>query len=232
LGTGSAIPGVYRKVTGMMVQIPHDSPPLDMPRLTVDTSMGMGTNKTCSNDFRGILLDCGEGSWQQLLKMCVQKYPQISLAVLSMGIIARISAVWVSHPHADHHLGLVQVLLQKAKLRAYLLAQQQQQQQQLQQQQQQMRMDVDIDANVVAVTESCLGSHLGSHPCSFQPIVIVAPPEVLMFLDAYVAVDPSVAGTCVHVRMCACVVSVRCMYRWMCLVCATQYSLTLTDSTN
>ena len=48
------------------------------------------------NNNRAMLLDCGEGTVGQLLR--------------SGKSIESIQAVWVSHPHADHHLGLLRLL--------------------------------------------------------------------------------------------------------------------------
>jgi len=75
LGTGSAIPGKHRNVSSIF---------LDM------------FDRGC------ILLDCGEGSYGQLVR--------------SLGIeqaddaLMRMKLVWISHMHADHHLGLLQIL--------------------------------------------------------------------------------------------------------------------------
>ena len=53
-------------------------------------------------DGRSILLDVGEGTIGQLLRR-QQLTP-------SDNVLASIQAVWISHPHADHHLGLIRLL--------------------------------------------------------------------------------------------------------------------------
>lgn len=66
LGTGSAVPSKYRNVSSLLYQLPQ-----------------------CS-----ILLDCGEGTLNQLLRL------------FSPTILTTIRMIVISHSHADHHLGL------------------------------------------------------------------------------------------------------------------------------
>ena len=47
------------------------------------------------------MLDAGEGSWSQMLAMGVD--------------IASIRGAWISHPHADHHLGLLRIIIERYK---------------------------------------------------------------------------------------------------------------------
>lgn len=75
LGTGAAIPGKHRNVSGIMLDL---------------------------FERGGILLDCGEGTWGQMVRM--MGLEQAQRAVASLRII------FVSHMHADHHLGLLSVL--------------------------------------------------------------------------------------------------------------------------
>lgn len=74
-GTGAAIPGKHRNVSGIMIDL---------------------------FERGGILLDCGEGTWGQMVRLMGLKRAQ--RAVTSLRII------FISHMHADHHLGLLSVL--------------------------------------------------------------------------------------------------------------------------
>lgn len=62
----------------------------------------------------------GEGSWCQLLRLGANSRtisidiglcaPHLSLSVVEkveLWAARELKAVWISHPHADHHLGLV-----------------------------------------------------------------------------------------------------------------------------
>lgn len=86
-GTGSAIPCKYRNVTGMMYKGP---------------------------DGRSMLLDVGEGTIGQLLRL--QSSPDYKRELLES-----IKAVWISHPHADHHLGLLHLLHERRSSEPVLL---------------------------------------------------------------------------------------------------------------
>lgn len=95
LGTGSAIPSKYRNVTGQLFH----------PGYVKAPAAGV------SHPIGSILLDCGEGSYGQL---CLRYHPpagfdQSSKAIVD-NLIADLKAVWISHIHADHHLGLLTVL--------------------------------------------------------------------------------------------------------------------------
>lgn len=82
LGTGSAIPCKYRSVSGILWTHAHAS----------------------------FLLDCGEGSWSQMVAMVAG----VASAVVELASSLRV--VWISHPHADHHLGVMRVLFERKKL--------------------------------------------------------------------------------------------------------------------
>ena len=75
LGTGSAVPSKYRNVSSTLLQL---------------------------NKEESVLLDCGEGTLNQLLRL----YPTSIASVLQ-----QVKAVVISHSHADHHLGLPLLLL-------------------------------------------------------------------------------------------------------------------------
>ena len=79
-GTASAVPCKHRNVTGMLLK---------------------------QSDKRCIILDIGEGTIGQLLRMwssCEDRQQQCR------NLYNEIKAVWISHPHADHHLGLIRLL--------------------------------------------------------------------------------------------------------------------------
>lgn len=79
-GTGSAIPSKRRNVSGLM---------LDMFELG------------------GVLLDCGEGTWGQMLRHFGTNEAKRKLCDLRV--------IFISHMHADHHLGLLNVLHQRTQ---------------------------------------------------------------------------------------------------------------------
>eukprot|EP00814_Leptocylindrus_danicus_P006352 CAMPEP_0116013760 /NCGR_PEP_ID=MMETSP0321-20121206/5906_1 /TAXON_ID=163516 /ORGANISM="Leptocylindrus danicus var. danicus, Strain B650" /LENGTH=854 /DNA_ID=CAMNT_0003483347 /DNA_START=113 /DNA_END=2678 /DNA_ORIENTATION=+ len=85
-GTGSAIPCKHRNVNGIYMRM---------------------------NNGNAILLDPGEGTMGQLLRLWTgQKEDESSV----QNRICNIRAIWVSHPHADHHLGLIRILCQRNDL--------------------------------------------------------------------------------------------------------------------
>ncbi|CAH2037919.1 unnamed protein product, partial [Iphiclides podalirius] len=75
LGTGSCIPSKTRNTSGIVLQI---------------------------DESRSMLLDCGEGTFGQLVRFYGPKRVNAFLRTLK--------AVYVSHLHADHHIGLIGVL--------------------------------------------------------------------------------------------------------------------------
>ena len=79
LGTASMKPGTYRNVSGIYF----------------------------SEWGGGMLLDCGEGSYYQLVRSYGTEIPKI---LLDLKIIL------ITHMHADHHLGIIKILHERAKL--------------------------------------------------------------------------------------------------------------------
>ena len=59
-----------------------------------------------TNDESTILLDCGEGTVGQLMRTVKTTKERLKL-------LRTIRLVWVSHPHADHHLGLARLLSER-----------------------------------------------------------------------------------------------------------------------
>ncbi|XP_059059090.1 ribonuclease Z, mitochondrial [Achroia grisella] len=82
LGTGSCIPSKTRNTSGIAVQI---------------------------DENRSMLMDCGEGTYGQLVRFYGPKRVDAFLRTLK--------AIYVSHLHADHHIGLIGVL--QARRRAF-----------------------------------------------------------------------------------------------------------------
>lgn len=83
LGTGSALPSKYRNVISTLIKIPHFS---------VDGS--------CTQRY--VLFDAGENTIGQLNRM----FSSTELR----GILGGLSLIYLSHLHADHHLGIVTIL--------------------------------------------------------------------------------------------------------------------------
>ncbi|KAI9920279.1 hypothetical protein PsorP6_015817 [Peronosclerospora sorghi] len=82
LGTGCAIPSKYRNVTGIYVAV----------RSKPDAEVA------------GMLLDCGEGTLGQLARAVEGDRDRLQ------ALVNGLKCIWISHNHADHHLGLLRVL--------------------------------------------------------------------------------------------------------------------------
>lgn len=86
LGTGSALPSKYRNVSSTLIQIP-----------------GWGN----------ILLDAGESTWGQLVRYFGTddtSSPNV------WDVLRNLKCVFISHIHADHHLGLSMILTKRRSL--------------------------------------------------------------------------------------------------------------------
>ena len=90
----------------------------------------------------GMLLDAGEGTLGQLLRA---KKSGADFRLL----IQSIKAVWISHSHADHHLGLLRFLTERNHIVGY----------------------------------------------GTDPVVLMAPPNMFLFLAEYSLLDPSMIGS-------------------------------------
>ncbi|GMF34828.1 unnamed protein product [Phytophthora fragariaefolia] len=86
LGTGCAIPSKYRNVTGMYLELPAPN----------------------SDTWAGMMLDCGEGSLGQMYRYAGGDSKRLQ------ELVDRLKCVWISHNHADHHLGLLRLLSHRA----------------------------------------------------------------------------------------------------------------------
>lgn len=67
-----------------------------------------------NSDGRSMLLDAGEGTVGQLYRMQ-------ALAADAENLLSKITVVWISHPHADHHLGILRLLEQRRATTPLLL---------------------------------------------------------------------------------------------------------------
>ena len=120
-GTGSAVPCKHRNVSGIYVRMENGN---------------------------AMLLDVGEGTIGQLLRAKQHReYRGKGEASLS-DVLKKIKAVWISHPHADHHLGILRLLEERKRL-------------------------------------------VSDH----DPLVLIAPPNILGFLQDYESVEPRVADS-------------------------------------
>lgn len=75
LGTGAAIPGKHRNVSSILIDM---------------------------YERGGVMLDCGEGTWGQMVRHLGSER--------ASQVLCRLKLVFISHMHADHHLGLLRIL--------------------------------------------------------------------------------------------------------------------------
>lgn len=59
----------------------------------------------CCSEENHILLDCGEGTYGQIVRH--------SGFVRAEEILANLNIIFISHLHADHHIGLINILKQR-----------------------------------------------------------------------------------------------------------------------
>lgn len=85
-GTGSAVPCKHRNVTGMYLRM---------------------------NNGNSLLLDVGEGTVGQLLHLWKCYFTGDNVVDEYNSRVKGIKAVWISHPHADHHLGILRLLSER-----------------------------------------------------------------------------------------------------------------------
>ncbi len=87
-GTGSALPSKQRNVTGKYLRM---------------------------NNGNSLLLDVGEGTIGQLLRSWKSTLSSTRSTPIEeyRSRIQGIKAVWISHPHADHHLGILRLLSER-----------------------------------------------------------------------------------------------------------------------
>lgn len=81
LGTGSMKPSTYRNVSGILLEMHHSN---------------------------SIMLDCGEGTYYQLLNHF--GWERTEQALLGLRVI------FITHIHSDHNLGILNLIAQRKKL--------------------------------------------------------------------------------------------------------------------
>ena len=97
LGTGSALPSKYRNVTGVWMATPSG---------------------------RGVLFDAGEGTFGQMVRRFGTEHQPgwaHGLPKSAHEAVAELALLWVSHMHADHHLGVPRILQERPEGGAPLL---------------------------------------------------------------------------------------------------------------
>jgi ribonuclease BN (tRNA processing enzyme) len=116
-GTASAVPSKYRNVSGIYVQLPPVA-------ATATTTSALAAAPAAAP---AVLLDCGEGTHGQLCRRF--GLPGSTTAAVPTGgtqaadvdpchsdaAVAALRVAWISHMHADHHLGLPRVIAQRAR---------------------------------------------------------------------------------------------------------------------
>ena len=116
LGTGCSIPSKYRNVSGILLQL--------------NNSADISSDGTSRGEVKGLLIDAGEGTWAQMQRLtyeaAVKEHCTINsdsntdttttlptLLDFQYSLASQLRVIWVSHPHADHHLGLVRVIIER-----------------------------------------------------------------------------------------------------------------------
>eukprot|EP00750_Incisomonas_marina_P029476 INCI7184.20.p1 GENE.INCI7184.20~~INCI7184.20.p1 ORF type:complete len:887 (+),score=107.38 INCI7184.20:670-3330(+) len=118
LGTGAAAPSRDRGCSSIYVHLSNympspSHPPGPPPAQSSDACCALPLRghqlNACSRVVHvgcGALIDVGEGAWQQLQSMFGAR--------VSEAIVANLSFIWISHYHADHHMGLARILTERS----------------------------------------------------------------------------------------------------------------------
>lgn len=174
LGTGCSLPSKYRNVSGILLSIPNYSRENRNNSLVNSESNSYDSNYVANYS---ILLDVGEGTWYQLVRLYLHtaintnshndsdhsynysyensfdnSYDNSNEMVTIEKILAQeIRIIWISHPHADHHLGLVTIIKRRKEL---------------------------------------------CDRITFIPLLVIAPPSILAFLQDYCSKIDSTLTSC------------------------------------
>ena len=170
-GTGSAIPCKHRNVSGIYVR------------------MALTKQKKKNHGNAAMLLDVGEGTVGQLLraKQYQQQlinqdqdqdpnHPTTTNESLASVVLGNIKAVWISHPHADHHLGLIRLLEERNQVIAAAAA--------------------AAAAASNTATISCPDTNINENESSSDdPLILIGPPSIFYFLKEYESINPRILGS-------------------------------------
>lgn len=109
-GTGSAIPCKHRNVTGMYLQMDNGNSML--------LDVGEGTVGQLLRSWKSTLLSSSSSSSSSSNQQSAATTATTATAAIDeyRSRIRNIKAVWISHPHADHHLGLLRLLSERAAI--------------------------------------------------------------------------------------------------------------------
>ena len=115
LGTGSAEPSKYRGASGVLATLPRSGGNAVAPLLSDDggylvDSFEKSAAPSVSRDERReryLLLDAGEG--------CLGAMTRLLGDAATDAVVRRLAAVWISHAHADHALGLRALVAARGK---------------------------------------------------------------------------------------------------------------------
>jgi ribonuclease Z len=102
LGTGAALPSKYRNVSAILLRLRWHAH--DAGAAAEDPADPQDAGATSC----ALMLDCGEGTYGQLVRRLGAEHAR---RVASR----ELRLVWISHMHADHHLGLLSLLRQRSR---------------------------------------------------------------------------------------------------------------------
>jgi hypothetical protein len=107
LGTGAALPSKYRNVTSHVVEFFATENEDVVKKSSSENEDVVKKSPSSSSLSSCMLLDCGEGTYGQLFRYVHGNKERFK------SLLASLYLVWISHNHADHHLGLVRILSER-----------------------------------------------------------------------------------------------------------------------